>query len=338
MINILPKHKIENWSGSIRVEKLGLPTISSVDYVWHSNYTLSGDAPKGFLSIYSFNKNSSIRKKSPKTWAKYIVKTGHKWYPNESITEHLLNRLGTIFGLQMAQSGLVIINGQLRFISKYFLHYNREELVHGAEIFAGYLEDSKMVEDIEAAHLSQNLFTLQFVKQALQHAFPKQSAELLHQLVQLLLFDAFVGNNDRHYYNWAVINSYYRNTLPKFSPVYDTARGLFWNNSDMQLEQRFRQGNIQHYLEKYCQESRPKIGWEGVSNINHFNLVRLIFTNNFAITKQQLSELFNQQLLPSSFEVIDSEFSKMMSQRRRELIKQCLEYRFNTIRKIIENE
>lgn len=86
-----------------------------------------------------------MRRNNPLTWPLYIAKTGHKWYPVESIT----NRLGRVFGIRMADSRLGVINGQLRFLSRYFLDVEKETLAHGAEIFAGYLKDQAFVEKVE---------------------------------------------------------------------------------------------------------------------------------------------------------------------------------------------
>lgn len=52
----------------------------------------------------------------------------------------------------------------------------------------------------------------------------------------MLVFDAIVGNNDRHFYNWGVIVDLKGMKPPRFSPVYDTARGLFWNQSEEWIE------------------------------------------------------------------------------------------------------
>jgi hypothetical protein len=49
--------------------------------------TVSGDAPKDFLRIYEHGRGHKARIAS---WPQYIAKVGHKWYPNESITEQLL--------------------------------------------------------------------------------------------------------------------------------------------------------------------------------------------------------------------------------------------------------
>lgn len=193
----LPRSGIENYSHNSRISKQGVGIIKLRDCIWIKDVTLTGDAPKGFVRIYEYQHGSKVRRNNPATWPLYIAKTGHKWYPIESITEHLLNRLGSVFGVRMADSKIGIINGQLRFLSRYFLNPSKETLVHGAEIFAGYLEDQALVESIEKANLSRDLFTMQFVERAVAKAFPEEKHVIMGDLVKLLLFDAMVGNNDR---------------------------------------------------------------------------------------------------------------------------------------------
>lgn len=86
----------------------------------------------------------------------------------------------------------------------------------------------------------------------------------MNHLVRLLLYDALVGNNDRHFYNWGIVRSIKQSFQPYFSPVYDTARGLFWNDDDDKIIRctSDRQHRI-NYIIKYCRKSRPKLGWEG---------------------------------------------------------------------------
>ena len=57
--------------------------------------SVSGDAPKDFLRIYVYGRG---RKSKPTSWPAYIAKVGQKYYPNESITEQLLTRIGQLMG------------------------------------------------------------------------------------------------------------------------------------------------------------------------------------------------------------------------------------------------
>jgi HipA-like C-terminal domain len=203
--------------------------IKKKDFIVDHDFSVGGDAPKNFIRVYEYG---SAKRDDPASWLKYIAKTGHKWYPNESITELLLNNLGSALGLTMAKSKLAIISGQLRFLSEYFLSSPEYELVHGADIFADYVMDKVWVEDVEQKKLARKFFTFQFAEKAIQKAFPQNFSDLLHEFVKLLIFDAIVGNNDRHFYNWGIIKDITDTIPPKFSPIFDTARGLFWNQKE----------------------------------------------------------------------------------------------------------
>ena len=309
--------------------------VKKSHYVLDTTATLTGDAPKSFVRIYKYHQTESVHKKNPKTWVAYIAKTGHKWYPNESVTELLLNKLGEIFGLNMAESELAVINGQLRFLSRYFLK-SGYALIHGAEIFAGYLSDEKFVNEVEEQGLSRDIFTLQFVESSVSAMFPKHKDYIMHELIRLLLYDALVGNNDRHYFNWGVVKKIGNENDLIFAPVYDTARGLFWNDDDEKVLKRTQDVKQKlQYIEKYCRNSRPKLGWDGDDNLNHFSMVEHIVKNEFYIEKEEISRIFQPQLLERMYQVVDGQFGKWFIPERTDLIKYCLNYRFHKINEII---
>lgn len=139
---MLKNEKIENYSGVyLNLSKL-VPSLKRNNWK-ELDISVGGDAPKSFLAVYEYNRDSTVRKSKVDSWPKYIAKVGHKWYPIESINEYLFNQIGEQLGLNMALSRLVTIKGQLRFMSKYFLNHQRESLIHGAEIFAGYFKNNK---------------------------------------------------------------------------------------------------------------------------------------------------------------------------------------------------
>lgn len=314
--NILDICPIENFSYTENTDNICVETIDNGIYQIQSA-NLTGDAPKALLKIGEY---------------RYIAKTGHKWYPVESITEHLLNQLGNIFGLKMADSRLAVINTQLRFLSKWFLN-DDETLVHGAEIFDNYLKDSDFVREIERQKMAREMFTLQFVEKSVKHYSPDNYNEILYRLVKLLLYDALVGNNDRHFENWAVIVKNVGNSEPVFSPVYDTARGLFWNQSEESLATF-----TDHKIRKYAENSKPKLGWDGIKDkdLNHFRLVEEIYKNQFYITQNEVKDLFSQNMIDRMKSFIISEFSDLMSAKRIEIINKYLDFRFLTIKNLLK--
>lgn len=270
--------KSENCSG--KIFNLSKIKILKSENFYVSDVQLDGDAPKQFIYAYQYSKQSKVKRLNKKTWIPYIAKTAEKWYPHESIVEYMINRVGQILGLNMNQVDLVIANKQIRFLSRYFLDSKNEKLVHGAEICGEYLGD--MIEAQRIANdkgEAREMFTFEFIKDAIRKVFPNDFENLMLEFVKMLVFDAIVGNNDRHFYNWGVIQNV-RNTNKSinFAPLYDSARGLLWN---------FSEENIQKYLdihtnksgskiEKYIDGSRPRVSIEDNKTANHFELVDFV--------------------------------------------------------------
>lgn len=330
---VLKEEKVENFSGvNLHLKRCVRPLRKG--YWKELDFSVGGDAPKSFIAVYHYEKQSGIRKSNPDTWPKYIAKVGHKWYPLESINEYLFNRIGEVLGIRMAVSSLMMAGGQLRFLSKYFLE-KKESLEHGAQIFAGFMEDKDLVEDIEKQGLARRFFTFQFAEQAICHTFPDEAQLILADLVKMLLFDALTGQNDRHFYNWGVITHVENKKKPIFAPVFDSARGLFWNNSEGQLlEWIADHKKLDNRIKKYAEGSKPKIGWDGLEDLNHFELINKIFSLDSRY-KDICRQLIDTENLNKLIQLLDSDFEKLYSKERMRLIKKCLVYRFNRLIEII---
>ena len=334
----IPIHQIENYSGAHRLNVCNIPVLKRNDYFVDDSTTVNGDAPKKFIGVYNHQLLAHKHKINRKNWIRYIAKTGSKWYPIESITELMMTKLGIIFGLKMAESQIVMIGGQLRFLSRYFLNPRKEELVHGADILAGYLneETPEFIEEVDKQKLTREWFTVQFVDNAVSNMFLYQHDEIMFNLSKLIIFDALVGNNDRHFFNWGVVRSIEGDFQPYFSPVYDTARGLFWNDSDKKLTDIVEVNkNVDNHIKKYCKASRPKIGWEGERNPNHFRLFEKICANEFYISRDEIKRLLDLSVLEQMIQEIQKNFYPLMTANRIIMICKCLEYRFNELRKIL---
>ncbi len=295
---------------------------------------MDGDAPKNFIHVYAYGQ---ARRDTPRKWSAHIAKVGHKWYPNESITEHLLTRIGELLGLRMAQSSLRSAHGQIRFLSRYFLAPN-ENLVHGTEIFAGYLEDEAFVQEVEKAGADRDFFTFQFVDEAVRAEFPDQASSILEEYVRMLAFDAIVGNNDRHHYNWGVVAHPHPEHTPYFSPIYDSARGLFWNASEENL-QRVEQdpdpNRLPAFLDRYIRKSRPKTGWEGKNDLNHVSLIGNIY-KNYPVLRPPLANLYDPRLVEKARGLLANEFGALISPLRQRMILRCLQRRLELLSEALQ--
>ena len=324
----LQRTSISNSSGWHTTWHNHIQVLKKRNYYVVKDVSIGGDAPKDFIREYQYGQ---VRKAKRGKWTAYIAKVGHKWYPMESITEHLLNQIGGVLGLNIAFSKLAIVNEQIRFFSRYFLEKN-EQLIHGAQIYSAFLNgDDAFVESVEQQNLSPKLFTFQFAESAIKHSFPNQWEELLENFVKLLIFDAIVGNSDRHFYNWGVITDIEGNKSPQFAPIYDTARGLFWNEKEEKIRKLCTDSSSKDtFLRKYVEKSVPKTGWENRETVNHFDLVKLLHSQDERY-RPVCENLVTNENLTKIYALLEKEFKPLMSQERMTIIKKCLLMRFQAL-------
>ncbi len=296
------------------------------------NYKLDGDAPKQFIKAYFYEEDSTVRKLSSSSWIPYIAKTAEKWYPHESVIEFMINRIGQVIGMHMNEIKLVNANGQIRFLSQYFLKKN-EKLIHGAEICGEHLGDMLLADEI-AKHkpTARELFTFEFIKDSIRTVFPQSFESLIVELVKMIAFDALAGNNDRHFYNWGVIDTKKKTSkLPTFAPIYDSARGLLWNYSDENIKKKFKHGSkkIVSYVEDAC----PRISIEDNKQANHFQLINFIkrYSQEYKNIVEELAKVENEEKIIKMFK---TEFSPYFIHERSELIIGILRTRFKKVREI----
>jgi hypothetical protein len=332
--NFKEKLRIEesqNYSGKLKREGT-IRHLRENDYCIMP-FTLDGDAPKQFIKAYFYEPKSKVYKINPKTWKKYIAKSAEKWYPHESVIEFLVNRVGEVLELKMNGIKLVKANEQIRFLSEYFLDSHQEIMIHGAEICGEYLEDiefaKKVANDKKSA---RELFSFEFISEAIKTIFPENYESLLIELVKLIVFDAITGNNDRHFYNWAIIRPIRKKEkLPYFAPIYDSARGFMWNWSDEALIKHYenlKQGG--KTIDKYIRLASPRISIEGNAKINHFELVAYIYTK-FPKYQETINELISFKKEQVVLEMYSEEFTKFFINERNQLVKLIISTRFNNL-------
>ncbi|MBP2614909.1 HipA domain-containing protein [Chryseobacterium jejuense] len=314
--------------------------LNKIQILKNKNYyirdiPLDGDAPKQFIFMYEYIKNSKLKKKKLETWTPYIAKTAEKWYPHESIIEFAINRIGDILCLKMNEVRLVIANNQIRFLSKFFLNSEEEVLVHAADIcgeYIGNLDEARSIANNRK--MARELFTFEFVKDAIRNVFPDEFEYIMLEFVKMLTFDAIVGNNDRHFYNWGIIRNI-KNTKNSviFAPIYDSARGLLWN---------FDEANIERYLinydrdkgtliDKYLKNSCPRISIEDDKSINHFELIKFLWNYNDEF-KSIIDKLVNDEMENKIINLLEKEIFIYFSEQRKKIIRIIIKERFQKLK------
>lgn len=99
------------------------------------------------------------------------------------------------------------------------------------------------------------------------------------------------------------------------------------------------QNQVLYLLQRSITEnSTPKIGWDGQTRLNHFELVEKLKTISSVLDCEIIRNLCNDDSLEAVINMIHREFSPMMSKERRCLIELCLRYRHGRIKKILNFE
>jgi hypothetical protein len=173
--------------------------------------------------------------------------------------------------------------------------------------------------------------------------YPDCFEELLMELVKMVVFDGLIGNNDRHFYNWGVIDTKKKTTkLPTFAPLYDSARGMLWNMSDLHIKKilneyflytKLKNPKLGNKVLNYIEDASPRISIEGNSKANHFELIDFIrrFNSEYdEIVKELASEINEMKIL----KMLRVEFYPMFTTDRQELLSIILRKRFQKIRNL----
>ncbi len=342
----IQKEIYERHSGCERSWEENVLRIKRCNYHIVKDFYPGGDQPKVFAKLYQhtprarkFKKLRSLKsKKNPNvsgsntrkfrrgTWPSYIAKFGKKFYPVESITEHLFTVLGKALGLEMAETQLCIIEGQLRLASKNFLSKN-ERLFHGADLLSQYLGDDDFINLINDTKMDGELFSCEDARNAIDKVFPSESYELLCKFDQMLVLDCILGVNDRHYYNWGIITDITGVQSARFAPLFDTSRGLLWNYTEQQLAKYVKGVDRKKFIEKYVNGSRAQLSVTNLNKPSHFELIEKLSSAVPGIRHEAEVILHNAE--DRILGALYHGFERLLSENRIKLIEEILRTRIS---------
>jgi hypothetical protein len=120
--------------------------------------------------------------------------------------------------------------------------------------------------------------------------------------------------------------------MPIFAPIYDSARGLLWNESEESIVKHYRhnwQGGRK--LVNYVDEAKPRISIENDANVNHFGLIAFVKR----LDKKYewiIKDLISEQQEQLVFKMLRLEVFHLFSKEREELMVQILSSRFEKLR------
>ncbi len=243
---------------------------------------ITGAAPKEFLVFGTAMDATPAEVAQSRSWSSAFVAKGRKrLHCPECATEEAISLVGRTLPLKVAKSRLVRVptpaGPEVRFLSRFFLAPN-EELLHGNELAAIWMNvQQRELESVFHGTRSeeQSLYNVDVIVELLRNIDPHHDPEpLIDSFARMMAFDALVGANDRHAKNWGVIRNTVIDQPVRFAPVYDTAKGLFWDHWEDRLVQE--EGRVNEYVRRYAARSTPLIGLPkqaGGTRINHFDVI-----------------------------------------------------------------
>ncbi|MCD7744322.1 MAG: protein kinase [Lachnospiraceae bacterium] len=158
--------------------------------------------------------------------------TGHE--TTEHISEHIAAQLGTILGVETAKVDIGIRNGRIGSMS-YLARRQSETLTEGIGFinrkFPQYNEDSMIDEE------TGKYYCVDMIIETTKDLLSPQ------KWIEMLIFDALIGNSDRHQNNWGILEeysgSYEASTKLRRCPLYDNGSSLCCYVNDAYLDKLF---------------------------------------------------------------------------------------------------
>ncbi|MCY3770941.1 MAG: HipA domain-containing protein [Gemmatimonadetes bacterium] len=293
-------------------------------------FPIVGTVPKNYLAYGD--------PQSPTTTG-YIAKRGRlKDYARECVTEEIISKIGVLLPVKMARSKLVRISkDDVRFLSQNFVVRREFELLHGIELAARYFQANPS--EVESAFELQNraretdFYTIKNILEILSSLYEKDYGNLEEGFFRMVAFDAFIGAPDRHGMNWGVLEPVEGNEGPiRFSPIFDTARGLFREYSDSALIKQAQNQGRMGFLENYANKSRPIFSTGRDNKDDHFSLIGWISSELPDRNRKTICRVFDAVNIQKIERMLQMRFRRIITQDRIGFIRDLLALRIDRLR------
>lgn len=179
-------------------------------------------------------------------------------FPRDDRGEHWAEKLCSVFaevlGFPCAKVDLAVRNGRMGCLSYFFV--NKEE---------GYSHyDGGQYFPFDYDRYSNRGYNFQMIESVLSEL------GLFKEFLYILVFDALVGNGDRHQDNWGITRQEKTNSL-SISPLYDNSACL---GRDISTEKAVQMLQNTEEMLRFIYRGKSKIGWFEKRQEKHFELVK----------------------------------------------------------------
>jgi hypothetical protein len=133
---------------------------------------------------------------------KQSFKKGQRDYKYEFWSEIIASEIGKLLGFDILPYDIAIRGNIIGCISKSMINPASEELIEGGKYLQAF-DNNFNPENIK----ERNKYTFQLIRNSLDTLGREKH---IKDLVKVIIFDALIGNSDRHQENWAIINIHSR--------------------------------------------------------------------------------------------------------------------------------
>jgi hypothetical protein len=273
---------------------------------------------------------------NPINFQYYYFKEPKEKYPWEFWTEIVASVVGKELGFNTLEYLPAQMNDIGGCLSKSMTQIPTEELIHGQQYLIRIMPDFEIKKGTDHTfQLIEKFFTSDI-----------RVKHLLDDFIRMLIFDAIIGNRDRHQQNWAIIREirlisnkssfsflkskrgFLRNfsTVATFSPFFDNGNCLAYNQIEKEVIELLRDSEkIEKYL--FGPKAVSHVRWEG-NSLTHLDLlsqIKQIYPIVVLSTVQTVKEKFDRDKITSVINSIDNDviFANpiySLTQKRKELM------------------
>mgnify|MGYP002543742891 CR=1 FL=1 len=243
----------------------------------------SGASEKIWLINPETNEKALFKFPKVKDKEKGII-TGEYW------AEKLATEIGKLIDVECARVDIGTYKGRIGSMSYNIIKIG-DEFIEGINYIQTkypYYQKEQLFDEY-----SGEKYTVQMIKNSLS-----EDMSLLEDIFNMIIFDALIGNSDRHHSNWGILFEYNHNSLSpnyKLAPLYDNGSSLCSYINEDDIENIFT--DKLRFESVINTKSKSTIGWNETRPIRHFELIQLIRENYYNETvdiikriKQKINE------------------------------------------------
>lgn len=278
----------------------------------------------------------------------YYFKEPKEKYPWEFWNEIIAYKIGISLGFNVLEYVPAVLDGEVGCLSPSMTKSN-EELIHGQQFLTQILPSFETKKGID--------HTFQLIKSFFES--DKKYDQIIDHFIEMLVFDAIVGNRDRHQQNWALIrkidvkvikqsllSKLKKNQLKfkveiiehiNFSQLFDNGNSLAYNIIDKNIDTFLNDSSkIEKYL--FGEKATSHVRWEGKC-LPHLELLSNINIENPVVLKKIIERVEQKYSEINIFNIVNTidngvifaDDKYNLSPKRKELLILLLETRIKKL-------